>query len=126
MSDPLQVSALQTLVSQQTALKSTLFPPNSRYAGTDVAALALPQGKIIIYLTRRFLPPAENFQLLQEHTVTQGERLDNIAAKYMSDPTLFWRLCDANNAMRPEELTETLGRILRITLPEGIPGAPNA
>ena len=26
--------------------------------------------------------------------------------------------------MRPDELTETLGRRLRITLPEGIPGAP--
>ena len=56
----------------------------------------------------------------------KGERLDNIAAQYMGDPTLFWRLCDANNAMRPEELTETIGRILRITLPQGIPGAPNA
>jgi hypothetical protein len=126
MSDPLQVSPLQTLVAQQTSLKSTLFAANSRYAGIDTATLSLPQGKTIIYLTRRFLPPAERFQLLQEHTVTQGERLDNITAKYMADPTLFWRLCDANNAMRPEELTETIGRKLRITLPEGIPGVPHA
>jgi hypothetical protein len=35
---------------------------------------------------------------------------------------LSWRLCDANGAMRPDELTETPGRRLRITLPEGIPG----
>lgn len=126
MSDPLQASALQTLVSQQTSLDRTLFPPNSRYAGMAVATLALPQGKVIIYLARRFLPPAERFQLLQEHTVTQGERLDNIAAQYMGDPTLFWRLCDANNAKRPEELTETIGRKLAITLPDGIPGVPNA
>ena len=28
----------------------------------------------------------------------QGERLDNVAAQYLGDPTLFWRLCDANNA----------------------------
>jgi hypothetical protein len=28
--------------------------------------------------------------------------------------------------MRPDELTETVGRRLRITLPEGIPGMPNA
>ena len=26
--------------------------------------------------------------------------------------------------MRPDELTEVLGRRLRITLPEGIPGTP--
>lgn len=126
MTDAFQVSPLQTLMAQQTSLKSTLFPASSRYAGIDTGTLSSPQGKTIIYLLRRFLPPAERFQLLQEHTVTQGERLDNITAQYMGDPTLFWRLCDSNNAMRPEELTETIGRRLRITLPEGIPGAPHA
>jgi len=126
MTDLLSPSPVQALVVQQTSLKSTLFAPNSRYSGIGTAILQLPQGKTIIYLSRRFLPPAERFQLLQEHTVAQGERLDNITAQYMSDPTLFWRLCDANNAMRPEELTETIGRKLRITLPEGIPGVPSA
>ena len=56
--------------------------------------------------------------------MTEGERLDNIAAQYLGDPEQFWRICDANGAMRPDELTETVGRRLRITLPEGIPGAP--
>ena len=126
MTDPLQVGALQMLVTQQTSLQSTLFAPNSRYAGSDTMTLQSPQGISVIYLARRFLPPADSLQLLQEHTVTEGERLDNIAAQYMGDPTLFWRLCDANDAMRPDELTETIGRTLRVTLPEGIPGAPHA
>jgi hypothetical protein len=39
---------------------------------------------------------------------------------------MFWRICDANGAMQPEELTQTVGRRLRITLPEGIPTTPNA
>lgn len=121
MTDPLQMDPVQALLAQ-TSLKNTLFAANSRYYGIDTATLALPQGKNIVYLRRRFLPPAERFQLLQEHTVTQGERLDNIAAPFLGDPELFWRLCDANNAMRPEELTETVGRKLRITLPEGITG----
>jgi hypothetical protein len=64
--------------------------------------------------------------LLQEHVVTEGDRLDNIAAKYLGDPEQFWRVCDANGAMLPDELIETIGRRLRITLPEGVPGAPNA
>ena len=55
-----------------------------------------------------------------EHMVTEGERLDNITAQYLGDPEQFWRVCDANGAMRPDELTETIGRRLRITLPEGI------
>ncbi|HZT57821.1 MAG TPA: LysM domain-containing protein, partial [Pyrinomonadaceae bacterium] len=60
-----------------------------------------------------------------EHTVTQGERLDQIAAQYLGDPEQFWRICDANGALRPEELLET-GRRVRLTLPEGVPATPNA
>ena len=37
-------------------------------------------------MRRRFVPPQEKFALLQEHTVTEGERLDHIAAKYLGDP----------------------------------------
>ena len=102
------------------------FPLNSRYGGIETATLETPAGKTVIYLRRRFLPAPEGFALLQEHTVTQGERLDNITARYLGDPEQFWRVCDANRAMRPDELTETIGRRLRITLPEGIPGLPNA
>jgi len=121
MSEAGQSNSAQALLAQ-TSLQKTLFAPISRYYGVDTATWTTPQGKSIVYLRRRFVPPPERFQLLQEHAVTQGERLDNIAARYLGDPTLFWRLCDANNAMRPEELTETIGRTLRITLPEGVSG----
>jgi hypothetical protein len=120
MTDPLQA------LLRAGALKRTLFPATSRYHGIDTAQLTRADGKSIVYLRRRFVPPPARFALLQEHTVTQGDRLDNLAAKYLGDPEQFWRLCDANGAMRPEELIETIGRKLRITLPEGIPGTPNA
>ena len=102
------------------------FPPTSRYYGIDTATLTTSDGRQLVYLRRRFLPPPESFTLLVMHVVTEGERLDNIAANYMNDPTAFWRIADANGAMRPEALTETTGRSLRITLPQGIPGTPNA
>ena len=105
----------------QTSLKTTLFAANSRYYGTETLTIT-QNGVPVAYLKRRFAPQPERLQLLQQHTVTQGERADNIAAKYLGDPTLFWRLCDANRAMRPEELTETIGRRLRITMPDGVPG----
>jgi hypothetical protein len=58
--------------------------------------------------------------------VAQGDRLDNLAARYLGDPEQYWRLCDANRALRPDELIETVGRQLRITLPQGVPGVPSA
>lgn len=103
-----------------------LFPPTSRYQNIGTAMLEASDGKTVIYLKRRFVPPAERFALLQEHVVVQGDRLDNITARYLGDPEQFWRVCDANGAMRPDELTEEIGRRLRVTLPEGIPGVPNA
>ena len=102
------------------------FPLTSRYYGIETATLKTTDGRTEIYLRRRFLPSPDRFVLLQEHAVTDDERLDNITAKYIDDPEAFWRIADANAAMRPEELTEIIGRRLRITLPEGIPGATNA
>jgi hypothetical protein len=103
-----------------------MFPVTSRYYGLATATLETADGKTIVYVRRRFVPAPERFELLQEHTVAEGERLDTITAQYLGDPEQFWRVCDANGAVRPEELTETVGRRLRITLPEGIPGVPGA
>ena len=102
------------------------FPPTSRYALTPTTTFVRADGTMVTCLKRRFVPAPENLALLQWHQVVQGERLDNIAAKYLGDPEQFWRLCDANRALRPQELTETIGKKLRITLPEGIPGVPHA
>jgi hypothetical protein len=112
---------VQALLAQ-TALKNSLFLANSRYFGLEPLAITL-RGRVVAYLPRRFVPSPSRFQVVQEHTVVEGERLDHIAAQHLGDPTLFWRLCDANNAMRPQALTETPGRVLRITLPEGVAGA---
>lgn len=103
-----------------------MFSINSRYYGAPTATLETQDGQQIVYLRRRFVPPPENFSVLFEHAVTEGERLDNITAQYLGDPEQFWRVCDANGVIRPEELVETVGRRIRITLPEGIPGTPNA
>jgi len=115
--------SLQSLL-QFTGLKAAPFPPNSRYNGTDTATLDAG-GETIVYLRRRFVPSPDQLTPIQEHTVRQGERLDNLAAQFLGDPELFWRLCDANGAMRPEDL-EAPGITLRITLPEGLPGSQNA
>lgn len=102
------------------------FPPNSRYHAIGTKEYERPDGEKIVYLERRLIPMPDRFAMLGEHAVVQGDRLDNITARYLGDPEQFWRVCDANGAMRPDELTEEIGRRLRITLPEGIPGVSGA
>ena len=57
----------------------------------------------------------------------QGDRIDLVTARYLQDSLQFWRVCDANAAMRPGDLTADcrVGSRLRITLPEGVPGMPD-
>jgi hypothetical protein len=99
-----------------------VFDKTSRYAKLETATLKAADAdgteREIRYVRRRFLPEADRMTTLVEHTVTEGDRLDNVAAKYLGDPVLFWSVADANNAMRPEELTEEVGRSLKIALPD--------
>ncbi len=88
----------------------------SRYYGIEKAKLKRPDESEIVYLRRRILPDASKMDVLTEYTVVQGDRLDNITARYLGDPEQFWRVCDANNAMNPSEMTAEIGKRLRIPL----------
>ena len=98
------------------------FPITSRYHNLETATLESADERLIVYLRRRFLPDPANFALLQEHRVSACQRPDHLAALYLNDPEQFWRLADANGVMQPEELTDEIGKVVRITLPEGLPG----
>lgn len=103
-----------------------MFAATSRYASLPTATYTTAQGTMISYVTRRFLPQTDSFTLLLLHTVTDSDRLDNVTNQYLDDPQQFWRVCDANDALSPFDLTSTPGSTIRITLPQGIPGQPNA
>ena len=98
------------------------FDPGSRYDEVETATRTVSDAdgneRVLRYKRRRVIPPQDDLPTLAEHRVTQGDRLDNITARYAGDPTLFWRLCDANAVLRPEEL-EVVGRIVRIAMARG-------
>ena len=96
-----------------------MFPVTSRYHIIKKVKMETAVHHEIIYLQRRFLPPVSHSHILAEHPVSQGERLDNITARYLGDPEQFWRLCDANHAMFPDELTAEIGRLLLIPVIHG-------
>jgi hypothetical protein len=95
------------------------FDPSSRYFNVEQAAMTVtdPDGqeRVITYVRRRVIPRYDDQPTLAEHRVAEGDRLDNITARYIGDPTQFWRLCDANVVLQPEEL-EAIGRVIRIAM----------
>lgn len=121
------INPLQALI-QLGVVPPVTFPTDSRYYGSKTLSYVAPNGQTITYLVRRFVPApgAPNFATVARHTVRQGDRLDLIAAKYLGDPLMFWLICDANGAIRPNELVETPGTVLNITMPQGVPGGRSA
>ena len=97
-----------------------MFDPTSRYFNIATTTINVPDPddgtREIRYVKRRTIPPSEDMTTLVEHTVAQGERLDVITARYLGDPTQFWRVCDANDVLAAEEMEET-GRVVKIALP---------
>ena len=98
-----------------------MFDPTSRYDNVPTIKIAVIGSdglqRVVAYKGRRFLPAVGIAPTLVEHTVMQGERLDNITARYLGDPTYFWRVCDANLVLRPDEL-EQVGRVIEIVMPQ--------
>ena len=64
-----------------------LFPVTSRYHNIETVKWATSDGRETVYLRRRFLPSQLNNGVLVEHSVSQDERLDNITAVYLGDPS---------------------------------------
>jgi hypothetical protein len=93
-----------------------VFFKGSRYENVDEFEIEDPSGRRLRYKKVRFIPPT---QPLRGHVVVQGERLDQIAFRMLNDPQRFWRICDANDTMWPEDLVAEIGRTIGIPSPEG-------
>ena len=118
MTDPVASGASPLTALLAAAAAETRFPPNSRYRGVATATHTAADGRSVPYLLRRFPPRPGSLTTLGIHAVGEGERLDHVAAQHFGDPELFWRVCDANAALHPEDL-ERPGAELRIASPGG-------
>jgi hypothetical protein len=100
--------------------------PSSRYYGAQIEDCTLPDGTRVKYLARRILPQPGIYASVQYYVITDGDRLDNLATKFLGDPLLFWMICDANGVTDPDELTSQAGRTILIPLASNVPaGARN-
>jgi hypothetical protein len=93
------------------------IPQDQTNTSVNINTTANVVKREIVYKKRRFLPTNKNLTILQELVVKGQDRLDLIAASVLGDPEQFWRICDANDAMYPPDLTSQPGKIIRISSP---------
>jgi hypothetical protein len=97
--------------------------PNSRYYGSAVEQITLGNGTVVSYLSRRIIPAMAIYSQTQSYSVKAGDRVDNLAARYLGDPILFWIIADANGAMDPATVTAEPGTAIVMPMIAGIPSA---
>lgn len=88
-----------------------MFFKGSRYAKVDDLTLTHSKGREVAYKATRFITTPD---ARIAHAVREGERLDHIAYRYYKDAERFWRICDANEAMWPDDLVAEAGEKIRI------------
>jgi hypothetical protein len=121
MNDPVQ------MLIDAGAISTSPFEPTSRYATVALGrytfrSAGAGEDASVVYVLRRFIPQGRDIPLAARHLVRAGDRADNIAAHYLGDPRLNWRVADANLATGMLELTETPGLRILIPVPPGAGG----
>lgn len=95
-----------------------MIDPESRYRDTPTTEYVGQSGRRVVYLRRRFVPPASSLTPVARTAVTEGDRLDLVASRTIGDPLQWWQIADANDAMNPAELEGPAGRLLDIAVVE--------
>jgi hypothetical protein len=117
--------ALASLIKSAAGTGATTSP-SSRYYGAKIKSYTLPNGTPVNYLARRIIPQASTYSSVQNYVIVEGDRLDNLANKFLGNPILYWMICDANTATDPDDLTAQVGATILIPLAANIPaGARN-
>lgn len=74
-----------------------MFSAASRYATAGPPyPVTLPDGTQVLATP---IPVRQAPPVLGYHPSGSTDRLDLLAFRYLDDPTAFWRICDANDAM---------------------------
>ena len=95
-----------------------MFKQDSRYFKLETKTYTDLDGRVIAYKKRRILPNGQDMLIMTKVTAQQGERLDLITNRTLGDPEHFWRICDANNVVEPQELSEDPETLIAIPIPQ--------
>ena len=83
----------------------SVFDPKSRYVKFATVTQAVDRrGRTVSCLTPAVVPPQTE---LGRHRLREGQRLDHLAAHYLTDPAGYWRIAELNDAMTVESALDT-------------------
>ena len=78
-----------------------MFFPGSRYASQTPYSFILPDGRVV----QAVQPAQPGVQaVLGYYRRSAGNRLDQVAGRFLNDATKFWHVCDASGALVPDAL----------------------
>lgn len=80
-----------------------MFDKKSRYAKVKQYQVTDHRGRKVKVVA---VPPAPKQNSMGRHLLKQGQRLDHLANRYLDDAAGYWRICELNDVMLPEALTE--------------------
>lgn len=82
----------------------SLYDKQSRYVqNAKIVEVADQQGRKVKRVGRARRPEQRE---LGEHIRREGQRLDHLANYYLRDPNGFWRICELNDVLLPDQLAE--------------------
>ncbi|MFC9883999.1 hypothetical protein ACFVJW_31020 [Streptomyces libani] len=96
---------------------------SSRYSEVEIGVYRCRDGTEVRYAKRRLLPRLDDAaEETAAHTVSSGERPDQLGQRYFGDSGQWWQIADANPTLDPRELTDEPGDRIAVPLPGGFPG----
>jgi hypothetical protein len=78
-----------------------MFFPGSRYLSLAPYNVTRSDGTVV--QVKRLPAPGQQ-AVLGYYRRNTGDRLDQIAGRFLADATRFWHVCDANGAVVPDAL----------------------
>lgn len=81
-----------------------IYERNSRYAKfAKVEETTDAMGRKVLTMGVARVPAQKE---LGEHIRRDGQRLDHLASYYLKDASAYWRICEMNDVLLPDQLAE--------------------
>ncbi len=80
-----------------------MFDDKSRYKGLKTYQRTDRRGRKVATVP---VPAAPEEKFRGYHRRIQGQRVDHMAYRYLNNAAGFWRICELNDVMLPEALSE--------------------